>query len=192
MVQWLKEWITLIVCNVLFITVVEYILPNNSIKKYCKFVLGLILIAVLMNPILKVFTNYDLITSIEGKEYIISEKAFEFDVKNVKSENRYRVKEVFNEKLKANCESFLNKNFNNKTFTVSVFSTIDEKSNKVLIEKLIASYKDKSKVKKINDINIGNEDNTKKNEEDERISTYLSDELKLQKNKIEVQEELGG
>nr|WP_307897887.1 stage III sporulation protein AF [Clostridium botulinum] len=29
------------------------ILPNNSIKKYAKFVLGLILITVVINPIIK-------------------------------------------------------------------------------------------------------------------------------------------
>ena len=43
MIGELRNWIISICTAVIFITAVEMIMPNNSFKKYAKFVLGLIL-----------------------------------------------------------------------------------------------------------------------------------------------------
>ncbi|MCD3297735.1 stage III sporulation protein AF, partial [Clostridium botulinum] len=50
MIQSIRQWVISIATAIFFITAVEMILPNNSIKKYAKFVLGLILITVVINP----------------------------------------------------------------------------------------------------------------------------------------------
>ena len=50
MIEGLKVWITSICTAIFFITAVEMILPDDSLKKYAKFVLGLILITVVISP----------------------------------------------------------------------------------------------------------------------------------------------
>ena len=55
MIEGLKVWVTNITIAIFFITAVEMILPDNSMRKYAKFVLGLMLIVVIINPIMKIF-----------------------------------------------------------------------------------------------------------------------------------------
>ncbi len=55
LIELLKVWVTNITIAIFFITAVEMILPDNSMKKYAKFVLGLLLIVVIINPIIKIF-----------------------------------------------------------------------------------------------------------------------------------------
>ena len=53
----IKGFITTLVTTLIFITAIELVGPDNSMKKYLKFVMGLILVAVLLNPIVKFFTE---------------------------------------------------------------------------------------------------------------------------------------
>ena len=55
--DFIKDWITNICAALIFITAVDIILPDNNIKKYCKLILGLILMVVVINPILGLFGN---------------------------------------------------------------------------------------------------------------------------------------
>ena len=54
----LKDWVSDICVTILFMTAIELVLPENSIKRYAKFVLGLIFIVVVINPIIN-FVNQD-------------------------------------------------------------------------------------------------------------------------------------
>ncbi len=53
----LNKFVITLVTILIFITAVEMIAPDNSMKKYLKFVLGLILITVILNPILTIILN---------------------------------------------------------------------------------------------------------------------------------------
>lgn len=48
----LKSWIANISVTIVFITAIKLILPDNGTKKYVNFVMGLILISVIIQPIL--------------------------------------------------------------------------------------------------------------------------------------------
>ena len=85
MIQSLREWLTGICTAVFFIIAVEMILPENSMKKYCKFVLGLILITVFINPIIKVFNRDFNITSYTEKAM----ESFERDFGTKKSSSEF-------------------------------------------------------------------------------------------------------
>lgn len=66
----LKELVTTLVTALIFITAIELISPNNSMKKYLKFILGLVLITIILNPIVKIISNgqnniYDSISDYE-------------------------------------------------------------------------------------------------------------------------------
>lgn len=53
----IKTFIINLVTTLIFISAIELICPNNKMKKYIKFVLGLMLIAVILNPIITFFTK---------------------------------------------------------------------------------------------------------------------------------------
>lgn len=56
-IETLKGLVTTLVTILIFISAVELIAPNNKMKKYIKFVLGLILTSVILNPILQFVSN---------------------------------------------------------------------------------------------------------------------------------------
>jgi stage III sporulation protein AF len=55
--DFLKEWVTNIIIFILLATVLDMLLPNSSFQKYTKMVTGLILIAIILSPVLKIFTT---------------------------------------------------------------------------------------------------------------------------------------
>ncbi|WML35311.1 stage III sporulation protein AF [Clostridium sp. OS1-26] len=85
MLQALREWLIGICTAVFFITAVEIILPDNSLKKYAKFVLGLILITVFINPLIKVFDrNFDINTYTSNAIQSFDAKKRKMSFKNIK------------------------------------------------------------------------------------------------------------
>ncbi|MFT9597878.1 stage III sporulation protein AF [Mesobacillus sp.] len=55
--DFIKEWITNIIIFILLATVLDMLLPNSSFQKYTKIVTGLILIAIILFPVMKLFTS---------------------------------------------------------------------------------------------------------------------------------------
>ena len=82
----------------IFMTAIEIIAPDNSMKKYIKFVLGLILISVMINPIIKFFTG--------GEQEVINRiKRYE-DMLNLGVTNEGESKEVI-EKLNEQAQNYM-------------------------------------------------------------------------------------
>ena len=63
-IESLKGLVTTLTSMLVFIGAIEIIAPDNKMKKYIKFILGLILITVILNPILNFISN--------GEENILS------------------------------------------------------------------------------------------------------------------------
>lgn len=58
--SFLASWISNIIIFVLLASVVDMLLPNSSFQKYTKMVIGLLLIAIMLTPILHLFqSNFD-------------------------------------------------------------------------------------------------------------------------------------
>ncbi|WP_042458250.1 stage III sporulation protein AF [Neobacillus dielmonensis] len=55
--EFLKEWVTSIILFILLATVIDMLLPNSGFQKYTKMVTGLLLIAIILTPILKVISK---------------------------------------------------------------------------------------------------------------------------------------
>ncbi|AIE60685.1 stage III sporulation protein AF [Bacillus methanolicus] len=55
--DFLKEWITNIILFILLATVIDMLLPNSNLQKYTKIVTGLLLIAIILTPVLKLFSK---------------------------------------------------------------------------------------------------------------------------------------
>lgn len=53
----LTEWVTNIIVFILFAVILDMLLPNSTMQKYTKLVVGLLLIAVFITPILSIFNK---------------------------------------------------------------------------------------------------------------------------------------
>jgi len=196
MLQALKEWLINICTALFFITAIEMILPDNSMKKYCKFVLGLILITVFINPIVKIFNKDFDINQYTEKAIESFEKGF--NTKNQVNEfSDYKKKsmedtiETFKINLETKCEKSLKEKYPDESYKVKIDANYDEKNNSLCIKNVNVQVKDGSveKVKKV-DINtksasVSNLDSGD-NDKNVKVKTYLSQELNVSKNIIHV------
>ena len=78
----INKYIVTLVATLVFMTAIELIAPDNSLKKYLKFVMGLILISVLLTPIIKFFTGGEKMITNAIEKY-----EREFDTTEVSSGN---------------------------------------------------------------------------------------------------------
>ena len=80
----LKGIVTTLTTVLIFISAVELIAPKNKTKKYVSFVLGLILISVILNPIIKFISNGEKSLEAGIEDYI---SVLSKDESRIKSEN---------------------------------------------------------------------------------------------------------
>ena len=182
MMESLKAWVINISSVVLFITAVEMILPDNSLKKYSKFVLGLILISVLINPVIKIF---DKKFDINVYSNNISKAMDEYKDKALKNTIN-----TFQANLEGIIEEKIKENFSDVNPKINVKAEFDSKENKFNIKSIDIGIKDKKvqKVKKVQ-VNISGkekEDKVLKDQLSIDIKEYLSKELKVPKNIITI------
>ncbi|MBS6006929.1 MAG: stage III sporulation protein AF [Clostridium baratii] len=187
----LKEFVITLVTTMILITAVELIAPDNSMKKYLKFVLGLILIVVILNPILKFFNvgENELKNSISSYEKNLKEKESDNDI-NVDS-NKLR-EESFKNNFNKNCENMLKNEFKDMEFKCEVDCNVDFKGVKFDISSINVYIKDK-KVKKIVNVEKVEIDTSKeskkkenKNEEYKDVVNFLKSELEISESKINI------
>lgn len=189
--EYLNNFIITLVATMIFMTSIEIIAPDNSMKKYIKFVLGLILISVMINPIIKFFTG--------GEQEVINRiKRYE-DMLNLGVTNEGESKEViekqkeaFKSNLNSNCDNLLKEKFSDKNFksdikcninlsdmTYSIDSLeVGVRENGIrLVDKIIININDESEEAVSNNEKIDNE---------EEIKNYLSELFKIPIEKIKL------
>ncbi|NFN94885.1 stage III sporulation protein AF [Clostridium botulinum] len=187
----LKELVTTLVTALIFITAIELISPNNSMKKYLKFILGLVLITIILNPIVKIILNgqNNIYDSISDYEEVFSN--YKNEVKS-SAENELKdgdlKKQAFEENFNKNCESLLKSQYPNKKFKSDVECVVNFNTMIFDIKKIKIGISEKSvsKIKKviINKSDKSYEDN--QNSQYKEIVTFISEQLDIPKEKIEV------
>ncbi|MDY6011795.1 stage III sporulation protein AF [Clostridium sp.] len=185
----LNKFVITLVTTLIFMTAVELIAPDNSMKKYLKFVLGLILITVILNPILTIILNgeqelKDVISGYE-EEYNVNKKD------NESTENIMKIKEdSFKDNFNKNCESMLKQEFKDLEFKCNVDCVVDFNDNDFTINKLSIQIKDKKvkKVEKIDKVDINSKKDKKDtvNKEYKDVVKFISKELNIDENKIDI------
>ena len=185
----LNKFVITLVTTLIFMTAVELIAPDNSMKKYLKFVLGLILITVILNPILTIILNgeqelKDVISGYE-EEYNVNKKD------NESTENIIKIKEdSFKDNFNKNCESMLKQEFKDLEFKCNVDCVVDFNDNDITINKLSIQIKDKKvkKVEKIDKVDINSKKDKKDtvNKEYKDVVKFISKELNIDENKINI------
>ena len=184
----LKTWIINICSTVLFITAVELILPSNTMKKYAKFVLGLILMTVVINPIFKV-VNKDkekLTWNIEKSEKYLSN--FEKNKKEYKNKNIDSTMENFKKNLQDKIMESLLKKYPEDKFEVGVFLESDKEKFSIKGLEVKAYDKNVNKIKKVelNGVKDESAESSLDTAKDKEIKTYLGSILNIEEKNIKV------
>ena len=189
--EYLNNFIITLVATMIFMTSIEIIAPDNSMKKYIKFVLGLILISVMINPIIKFFTG--------GEQEVINRiKRYE-DMLNlgVTNEGEYKEviekqKEAFKSNLNSNCDNLLKEKFSDKNFKSDIKCNINLSDMTYSIDSLEVGVRENGirLVDKIR-INVNDESeeavsNNEKIDNEEEIKNYLSELFKIPIEKIKL------
>ncbi|KGM94986.1 stage III sporulation protein AF [Clostridium novyi A str. 4552] len=191
MIVSIKQWVINICTAIFFITAVEMILPNNSMKKYAKFVLGLILITVILNPIIKLFNrSFNFEGYINSAAQYIDQKQYKNNYGKYKTESIDNTSEVFANNLEKLCNKKLKDKYPNDNYNVKVKVSYNDEKEKFDIQEINVGIKEEE-VKKIRKITIDKtkEVNTKKVIEkgkSSKIINYLSESIDVPKKKIKV------
>lgn len=186
----IKSFVITLVSMIILITAIELIAPDNSMKKYVKFVLGTILIAVMISPIVSLISNGEEVLTKEIEEYIQIADNKSIEASNEYKENNSEI--VFKESLEQNCISLLKEKFKDLDFEINIDCDVDMKNINYLINNVNIGVKDKevSTIKKIiinksNDsTEVSSNEDTVKNKDE--IEDYLSETLNITKDNIKV------
>lgn len=188
--EYINNFVITLVATIIFMTAVEIISPDNSMKKYIKFVLGLILISVMINPIVKFFTDgeQELVSAIKNYESVFYEGTTN---ENEDSISKSQI-ESFKNNLNSNCDNLLKEKFLDKEFKSNVECEIDSDNMTYSIESLEVGVKDGG-IKLVDNIKIDiNEENEQavsndgSVENEEEIKNYLSEVFKIPTEKIKL------
>ena len=182
----INNFVVTLVTTLIFITAIEILGPDNSMKKYVKFVLGLILIAVLLSPIINFFSKGEGVVTQAidkyEKEIIVSSTSG----KNTEDKDKLR-QESFKENFNKNCVSILNNKFEDYNFKSQVECDVDFTDMTFNVNKLIIGIQKKG-IKKIDQVDLSKDKSEENNEDSvqKEIKKFLSDELKVEEKKIQV------
>lgn len=193
----LKGLVITLTTVLIFISAVELIAPKNKTKKYVSFVLGLILISVILNPIIKLISKGEesIEAGIEGYTTVFSknqnkirsesDENISFESNNDNADAR---KTAFIKNFNKNCESMLKNKYPDMKFKSDVDCDVDFNNIKINIKKLKIGIRDKS-IRKIQTVKIGKDEldnNESCNGEYKEVITYISQQLDIPEEKIEV------
>ncbi|AJA47972.1 stage III sporulation protein AF [Clostridium pasteurianum DSM 525 = ATCC 6013] len=192
MIDWVRSWVMSICVAVIFITAVELIIPSNKFKGYVKFVMGLILIAVILNPIIKIFNNKtDITTYIDKADQYVNSGSYESNTEKYKNQDKEETINAFKENLQKSCSKMLKDKFPNNDYEVKADVKLDDATNQINIKGLSIGVKNEG-VEKIENIEIDSKSVSASQEKkvdpevDKEIKDYLNNELKISKDSISI------
>lgn len=190
----LKEYIYNIAIAVILVSAVEMLLPDNQFKKYCKFVLGLIIMVVILNPVLKLLDkNFNIDSYTKKAATYFDERNYEKDYGTVQAAN-------IDNTLKTaadNINALLTKSLNNKfggTYKVLSEVVYDEKNSKIDIKDINVTIQKGgvNEIKKIR-IKVGEEEvptnNISSTKEGDSLKEFISKELGIKKEIVNIYKE---
>ena len=187
--EYIKSFIETLVTIIILFSAIELISPNNSMKKYIKFVLGLILIVVMLSPIIDFFTEGEdkIVSTIKEYENILSKDTKTSSDVAVSNE----VEDVFIENLNKNSAAELAEAFPDYTFVCNIDCNIDlsNYSYNISHAKIGISTGKIQDVEKIEKVEISNDNQTNSkvySDDEQKIVSYVSNMLGISEDKIEV------
>ena len=192
LIEALKIWVTNITIAIFFITAIEMILPDNDMKRYAKFVLGLMLIVVIINPVIKFFDNgFDLYSYSNKAISYMENGTVDIDAKKYKHINIQKTSENFKKNLEIQCVTNLEEVYPENKYNADVEIIYDDKKGIFAINKVEIEIESKG-IKKIKTIDIHTKSvNASKRdilqgEQGEKIKKVLSSKFEISTKIITV------
>lgn len=192
MIDALRSWIVTICTTVIFITAVEMILPENKMKNYAKFVMGLILMAVIVGPIIKIMNKQaDLNVYISREEKSFNNNDYKSDIKSYVEKDEQDTLDQFKKNVDDTCTKVLKEKYPNDSYTVDSKVQMDKEKGLFSITSINVGVKENG-VEKVKKIQIGEDSknaNANKNVDDSvsiKIRDCISNEIKIPTEKINV------
>lgn len=171
MIDLFRNWISVLLCLGIFVTIIRLVIPKNNLRKYIYSLIGIITIIALVSPLIDIFKNNDMQDSIKS---VLSNLDEQENV-NVDTEKYSNVKE---EALK---KSFI------QSIKNDVKSKLEDKS--IGVKSVDVFISDNYDIEKI-EINIEKIDTSKASISSvTQIVKYINEEYDIGYSKIEVIEE---
>jgi stage III sporulation protein AF len=187
MITYLKSWITGVVVTVIFMVLVDMILPSNNFKKYAKLVTGLIVIITILTPVFKLFkSNIDIGKYIDEYTKTMSQSQKKVDEGNEGQNINLQTIGVFKENLIKTIEkSILDKT--GKKYSVANLeieedvTSYDFSAVKYLEIKKVSSS---SEIKQVDKITIGQPKPMESESRDNGVLEILKNEFNIDSNAV--------
>ncbi len=137
--SYLIEWVTNIILFILLATVIDMLLPNSSMQKYSKMVIGLLLIAIILTPIFKLIskdfeTTLASIPSLNLPEDNSMKNSIEMKKKEIQANDHAYILEQMAVQLKKGVSEELMKKYGLEISHIEVLT--NEKSNQTFPQNL--------------------------------------------------------
>ncbi|MCX7885200.1 MAG: stage III sporulation protein AF [Caloramator sp.] len=177
MLQFLKNYILSVTVMVMFLAFIDIILPQNSIRKYARFVTGLIVIITILIPVFKIFDKKNNIeTYILNYENQYNTFAVNSNQIDVQKKVRMQTEHIFKEKLKESIEKDI---FESTKKKYCITNVILDKSNDDIygftnikfIE--LKPQEDNSTIKSVDKVVIGERNENEDKYRDDKIVRLL-------------------
>lgn len=194
MIDWISEWIKNIVFVILLATFVDLLLPNTSMQKYARIVLGMLIVLIIITPILELFGNTFSISAITQEfenNYPTGNTVTtigSIDSIKQKAENDYQEKireqvEInMEQNLKKLLENKLNIVINNLVLKTEIIDGIWDINQIIVYAATNSTDNDDSSIKVVEDVNVkkitlGKEDSSVVNDEKDKENQKIVDEI---------------
>ena len=103
--EFFRNWIINIVVTMIFVTFVEILMPSGSMRKYVKFVVGLLVMMVILSPLINIATgNFDMAGKILEVSEAINLKGLQLQIDSIKKGQREGIVELYKSKLENQIE----------------------------------------------------------------------------------------
>ena len=200
--HFLTEWIMNIIVFILLAMIVDMLLPSSAMKKYTKLVTGLLLIAIILTPVLKIFSqDFDSLMAQVSAKTIVNknnvENLIEMKKKEIQaSQDAYKLKQVAVQLKKEVNKELIDRFGKSIDGDISITMKDDNKVSVDNIDKIILylkDVKDDTAIAAIEPIKIDTQKpvDNQNSAETQSISTFLTKQWNLTNQSIELHFERG-
>lgn len=196
----LTGWVTNIIVLILLATVLELLLPNSSMQRYVKMVIGLMLMAVILSPVLTIFSKdfNTMLRSATLNDFDRStqlENTIESKKSEIQASNAAYIEEQMAVQLKSQVEKELRERFNLQISNIALHLT--EKEGEKNIDQIAVMVEEATQDQTVNDIEAVSvslqieesdlEDFDSTDSTSKKVAYFLADEWALYPKQVGVQ-----
>ena len=190
-------WITNIIVLILLATVLELLLPNSNMQRYVKMVIGLMLMAVILSPILTIFTkDFDAmlrtVTLTDSIQNANMENQIESKKSEIQASNAAYIEEQMAVQMKSQVEKELRDQFNLEITSVSLqLKNLDGEKDIDQIAVTVNEAGAEKSVQEVDAVSVSIDIQEEEVEETDTLSRkvayFLADEWELYPKQVGVQ-----